>query len=147
MIGLIYTFLGSLSLILVTVLLLALAAYFCSKQVNPGSQESDDQNGFDHSNNNVNINVIVEQYPDHETRFCMNPKLLSSPKVKFCDTTASFGAASSSNSSCCSICLMDYVESDLLRVLPHCGHFFHAKCVDPWFTMRLTCPICRISLV
>ncbi|KAK1287767.1 RING-H2 finger protein ATL70 [Acorus calamus] len=34
-------------------------------------------------------------------------------------------------------------DSDLLRVLPDCGHLFHVKCVDSWLRSRPSCPICR----
>ncbi|KAF3434422.1 hypothetical protein FNV43_RR25525 [Rhamnella rubrinervis] len=47
--------------------------------------------------------------------------------------------------SCCSICLADYRESDMLRLLPECGHLFHKKCVDPWLKLHPTCPNCRNS--
>ncbi|XP_048134923.1 RING-H2 finger protein ATL67-like [Rhodamnia argentea] len=47
----------------------------------------------------------------------------------------------------CSICLGEYKESDVLRLLPECGHFFHMKCVDPWLRLHATCPVCRKSPV
>ncbi len=50
-----------------------------------------------------------------------------------------------STSSCCSICLADYKDTDMLRLLPDCGHLFHVKCVDPWFQQHPTCPVCRNS--
>ncbi|MED6135324.1 hypothetical protein PIB30_045444 [Stylosanthes scabra] len=46
----------------------------------------------------------------------------------------------------CTICLGDYKESEMLRVLPGCGHVFHQVCVDPWLMLHSTCPICRKSL-
>ncbi|MED6135323.1 hypothetical protein PIB30_045443 [Stylosanthes scabra] len=46
----------------------------------------------------------------------------------------------------CTICLGDYKESEMLRVLPGCGHVFHQACVDPWLMLHSTCPICRKSL-
>ncbi|KAL5709052.1 RING-type E3 ubiquitin transferase [Ranunculus cassubicifolius] len=46
-------------------------------------------------------------------------------------------------SSCCSICLSDYENTDMLRQLPDCGHLFHMKCVDPWLHLHPTCPVCR----
>ena len=72
---------------------------------------------------------------DQSATWCSYPSLLYS-KTKL-------GGSSSSSCSCCSICLMDYKESDLVRMLPGCDHFFHVKCVDPWLRMNLTCPICR----
>ncbi|CAN4114309.1 unnamed protein product [Withania somnifera] len=46
----------------------------------------------------------------------------------------------------CIICLAEYQEKDTLRILPICGHSFHATCIDIWFQQHSTCPVCRISL-
>ncbi|PKU67722.1 RING-H2 finger protein ATL39 [Dendrobium catenatum] len=52
---------------------------------------------------------------------------------------------------CCSICLVNYeeeqVEDKALRLLPECGHLFHATCVDMWLRWRQTCPLCRSLVV
>ncbi|XP_058085750.1 RING-H2 finger protein ATL70-like [Magnolia sinica] len=47
------------------------------------------------------------------------------------------------NSSCCPICLADYKDTDMLRLLPDCRHLFHVKCVDAWLLLHPTCPVCR----
>lgn len=52
---------------------------------------------------------------------------------------------SSATAACCSVCLADYKDTDVLRVLPDCGHMFHVACVDPWLRSRPTCPVCRAS--
>ncbi|CAK8572935.1 unnamed protein product [Lathyrus sativus] len=52
-----------------------------------------------------------------------------------------------SSTSSCSICLGDYKESDMLRLLPNCGHLYHDACVDPWLRLHSNCPICRKSLL
>ncbi|KAM3259987.1 hypothetical protein ACQJBY_051328 [Aegilops geniculata] len=50
----------------------------------------------------------------------------------------------------CAICLSEYGEGeagDLVRVVPACGHFYHASCdVDRWLRKRRTCPLCRGGL-
>ncbi|KAK9282729.1 hypothetical protein L1049_010949 [Liquidambar formosana] len=47
----------------------------------------------------------------------------------------------------CSICLADYKETDMLRLLPDCGHLFHLQCIDAWLRLHPKCPVCRNSLV
>ncbi|CAK9322966.1 unnamed protein product [Citrullus colocynthis] len=47
----------------------------------------------------------------------------------------------------CSICLGDYKNDDVLRLLPDCGHLFHSGCIDPWLRMNPSCPVCRTSPV
>ncbi|TMW92766.1 hypothetical protein EJD97_012586 [Solanum chilense] len=46
----------------------------------------------------------------------------------------------------CIVCLAEYQKQDALRILPICGHSFHATCIDIWFQQHSTCPVCRISL-
>ncbi|XP_066332177.1 putative RING-H2 finger protein ATL71 [Miscanthus floridulus] len=48
---------------------------------------------------------------------------------------------------CCSICLDNYGDGEVLRKLPECGHLFHRECVDPWLRHHPTCPVCRTSPV
>lgn len=43
----------------------------------------------------------------------------------------------------CAICLAEFVEGDEIRVLPQCGHGFHAGCVDTWLGSHSSCPSCR----
>ncbi|XP_061362302.1 RING-H2 finger protein ATL70-like [Gastrolobium bilobum] len=73
---------------------------------------------------------------DIDTSFDSYPKLLYSEVEKNKDGYSS-----------CSICLGDYKETDMLRLLPDCGHLYHHDCVDPWLRLHSTCPICRKSLV
>jgi len=75
---------------------------------------------------------------DIDTSFERYPKLVYSEVEK--------SSSSSSIPSCsCSICLGDYKEGDMLRLLPRCDHIFHLACVDPWLRLHSTCPICRKS--
>lgn len=45
----------------------------------------------------------------------------------------------------CSICLADYKEGEILRMLPDCRHMFHAPCIDAWLRLHASCPMCRTS--
>ncbi|CAM8915536.1 unnamed protein product [Rhodiola kirilowii] len=47
----------------------------------------------------------------------------------------------------CAICLAEFVDGDEIRVLPQCGHGFHAECVDTWLASHSSCPSCRRILV
>nr|XP_009761748.1 PREDICTED: RING-H2 finger protein ATL70-like [Nicotiana sylvestris]XP_016512304.1 PREDICTED: RING-H2 finger protein ATL70-like [Nicotiana tabacum] len=77
--------------------------------------------------------IIIQQGIDEDT-IRTYPKLLYAHKVG--DTASSSG---------CSICLADYKDKDMLRLLPNCGHLFHIMCIDPWPRLHPTCPICRNS--
>jgi len=46
----------------------------------------------------------------------------------------------------CTVCLAEYQERDVLRILPYCRHAFHVTCIDIWLKQHSTCPVCRISL-
>ncbi|KAG0527081.1 hypothetical protein BDA96_06G201400 [Sorghum bicolor] len=46
----------------------------------------------------------------------------------------------------CSICLGEYREKEILRIIPTCRHNFHLACLDLWLQKQTTCPICRVSL-
>ncbi|CAN6295171.1 unnamed protein product [Urochloa humidicola] len=43
----------------------------------------------------------------------------------------------------CAVCISELRDGDTGRVLPRCGHRFHAECVDRWFRSHATCPLCR----
>ncbi|URD94530.1 Zinc finger, C3HC4 type (RING finger) [Musa troglodytarum] len=44
---------------------------------------------------------------------------------------------------CCSICLGDYRDTDVLQMLPQCGHQFHVDCINRWLRSHASCPNCR----
>lgn len=52
----------------------------------------------------------------------------------------------SKDSTQCSICLGDYEDKEMLRVIPSCRHSFHLVCLDLWLQKQSTCPICRLPL-
>lgn len=46
----------------------------------------------------------------------------------------------------CVVCLNEFQEQDMLRVLPNCSHAFHLDCIDIWFQSNANCPLCRTSI-
>ncbi|BAF21546.2 NEP1-interacting protein 2 [Oryza sativa Japonica Group] len=47
---------------------------------------------------------------------------------------------------CCAVCLQDFGASQFVRVLPHCQHTFHARCIDNWLFRHASCPLCRAGV-
>ncbi|OEL13116.1 RING-H2 finger protein ATL68 [Dichanthelium oligosanthes] len=45
----------------------------------------------------------------------------------------------------CSICLSEYRDGEMLRVMPECRHGFHVVCLDAWLRRSGSCPVCRSS--
>ncbi|KAL3812941.1 hypothetical protein ACJIZ3_014209 [Penstemon smallii] len=43
----------------------------------------------------------------------------------------------------CAVCLSEFEEKEIVRLLPKCNHSFHIQCIDMWFHSHSTCPLCR----
>ena len=46
----------------------------------------------------------------------------------------------------CPICLEDFINNEVLRVLPCCNHTFHENCVGSWLEINEHCPLCRTAI-
>lgn len=46
----------------------------------------------------------------------------------------------------CVVCLTEFQEHELLRVLPKCNHAFHLDCIDLWLQNCSNCPLCRSAI-
>lgn len=46
----------------------------------------------------------------------------------------------------CAICLSEFKDEDILRLLTVCCHVFHQECIDLWLELHKSCPVCRRSL-
>ncbi|KAF8694727.1 hypothetical protein HU200_037813 [Digitaria exilis] len=47
----------------------------------------------------------------------------------------------------CAVCLGEFTDGELVRLLPRCAHPFHAPCIDTWLRAHVNCPICRSPVV
>ncbi|KAL5205496.1 hypothetical protein ABZP36_033705 [Zizania latifolia] len=47
----------------------------------------------------------------------------------------------------CAVCLGEFRDGELVRLLPRCAHPFHAPCIDTWLRSHVNCPLCRSPVV
>lgn len=73
-------------------------------------------------------------------------KLAAIPVFAYGDVATGLPTNSSTTfaNKACAICLDDYADTDVVRILPRCLHVFHKECIDKWLCVKsLQCPICR----
>lgn len=46
----------------------------------------------------------------------------------------------------CAICLLEFEDDSVVRLLTFCYHVFHQECIDLWLESHKTCPVCRQDL-
>ncbi|XP_040383552.1 RING-H2 finger protein ATL46-like [Oryza brachyantha] len=72
------------------------------------------------------------------------------PAFTYCEllagAAAKGAAAGTKRQFDCAVCLCEFDGEDRLRLLPLCGHAFHAACIDTWLRSSSTCPLCRAAL-
>ncbi|KAG6574779.1 RING-H2 finger protein ATL52, partial [Cucurbita argyrosperma subsp. argyrosperma] len=92
-------------------------------------------------NYEIESRVDLEQQPESRASG-LEPVLIAAiPTMKF--NREAFNSVEDAQ---CSICLGEYEEKEVLRMMPKCGHRFHRSCIDVWLRKQSTCPICRLPL-
>ncbi|GAB4855518.1 hypothetical protein Ancab_024137 [Ancistrocladus abbreviatus] len=69
------------------------------------------------------------------------------PKFTYGSEEAEGGKVMNRGATDCAVCLGVFEEKETLRLLPKCGHVFHAQCVDAWLLSHGTCPCCRAAVL
>ncbi|XP_050235590.1 RING-H2 finger protein ATL5-like [Mercurialis annua] len=88
----------------------------------------------------IESRIDLEQ-PEHQISGLEPVMVAAIPTMKF-----SREAFSSVEDAQCSICLGEYQEKEVLRIMPKCGHNFHLSCIDVWLRKQSTCPVCRFPV-
>lgn len=70
----------------------------------------------------------------------------SSSKRSATATATATGGEQSSSLFKCVVCLNEFQDRELLRLLPKCNHAFHLDCIDIWLQNNANCPLCRTSI-
>ncbi|KAK7268557.1 hypothetical protein RIF29_21258 [Crotalaria pallida] len=125
---------------LILIMFIVLTSYYCTLKNFQNRQSNNRVSGSRSSSSHSHRTVVMDQ----EAIVNHYPVLLYS-QAKLDNKKLDHSCSSSTLS--CSICLADYKDSDseLLRLLPDCGHFFHKECVDMWLRLNMSCPVCRNS--
>ncbi|XP_051142193.1 RING-H2 finger protein ATL1-like [Andrographis paniculata] len=56
------------------------------------------------------------------------------------------GAGAGKSARRCVVCLNEFDDNDVLRILPKCSHAFHLDCIDVWLATNSNCPLCRSTI-
>ncbi|XP_057498219.1 RING-H2 finger protein ATL8-like [Actinidia eriantha] len=88
----------------------------------------------------IESRIDLEQ-PEHRNSGLEPVVVAAIPTMKF-----NREAFSSMEDAQCAICLGEYQEKEVLRIMPKCGHSFHLSCIDVWLRKQSTCPVCRLPL-
>ncbi|KAG2243074.1 hypothetical protein Bca52824_095086 [Brassica carinata] len=86
--------------------------------------------------------VIIDHPIWHIRTVGLNPTVISS--IKVCKYSKSDGVVEGTD---CSVCLSEFEEEEMLRLLPKCRHAFHLSCIDTWLRSHTNCPLCRAPIV
>ncbi|KAF5761487.1 putative transcription factor C2H2 family [Helianthus annuus] len=127
---------------------LLLISYICIRHRHTQHNHIRTHNTRGVSNNNNNNNVVLSNIifidedanEDQDVVVGLDQSVINSyPKFEY-----SKGVKKGFDT-LCAICLCEYREVEMLRMMPDCKHCFHLTCVDAWLKLNASCPVCRNS--
>ncbi|XP_004492810.1 RING-H2 finger protein ATL67-like [Cicer arietinum] len=123
---------------------LILSFYFCCRTNN---NPNNNHNSI-HDTPNYSLGVVVSrdifvtEDDEENTVVGLDENVINSyPRFQFNRNNATVLGQNST----CSICLCEYKDSEMLRMMPECRHYFHLCCLDSWLKLNGSCPVCRNS--
>ncbi|GMH17896.1 hypothetical protein Nepgr_019737 [Nepenthes gracilis] len=85
---------------------------------------------------------VVDNPIWHIATVGLQPSIISS--ITVCRYRRGEGLVESTD---CAVCLTEFQEDDILRLLPKCNHAFHIPCIDTWLISHTNCPLCRAPII
>lgn len=140
---------------LVLVSTILLASYICCRATRNRSRNSNNNNN-NYSNSTADgiilprIIFVAEDDEEQErdlegAAVGLDQAVINSyPKFQF-SRDGGFCERTDNLNSTCSICLCEYKDLEMLRMMPECRHYFHSLCLDAWLKLNGSCPVCRNS--
>lgn len=121
---------------------MSIAYYFCRTGYSITTTDLNHQRASPIAITNPSSQAADDQPPVAGKRGLDEGLLSTYPKVMYSQVKLQYGNLTGS---CCSICLADYKDNEMLLLLPDCAHLFHVKCGNDWLRLHPTCPVCRKS--
>jgi len=121
---------------------LILSSYLCCRTFRNRSIHQNGNNQLNHNHDGVVLPRVIFVAEDEEDRedvvMGLDQNVINSyPRLQYCKDLG--------HDSTCSICLCEYKDSEMLRMMPECRHYFHLCCLDSWLKLNGSCPVCRNS--
>ncbi|KAE8660491.1 RING-H2 finger protein ATL68 [Hibiscus syriacus] len=122
-------------LLLLSIILLA--SYVCCRPSSSSPARAD-------SDGIILPRVVFIDEDDKNVVVGLDEAIINSyPKFQFSKEAVAVGSTNANTT--CSICLCEYRDLEMLRMMPECRHCFHVSCLDAWLKLNGSCPICRNS--
>jgi hypothetical protein len=102
---------------------------------------------FDHNHRNDGTSLKETNIKDRTAPTTTNDKFRSK-KRRPNSISIPLSPATQTNNVTCIICLEDFQDGEMIRLLPRCGHAMHTNCILPWLTeSHGCCPICKTRVI
>ncbi|KAG0474834.1 hypothetical protein HPP92_014520 [Vanilla planifolia] len=83
--------------------------------------------------------------PQPRNKAGLDPKILATfPKLPYAAVKGLHEGNSGGGE--CAVCLSEFTDDDIVRLLTVCCHAFHPACIDSWLASHKTCPMCRSDM-
>ncbi|KAK6141628.1 hypothetical protein DH2020_024631 [Rehmannia glutinosa] len=89
----------------------------------------------------INEDPLTSYSPSWQSRGLNELLIREIPTFQYIKPEREFGSFSK-----CVVCLNEFQDQEMLRVLPKCNHAFHLDCIDIWLQSNCNCPLCRSTI-